>query len=610
MSGIAGFLNRDGRPAGADLVETMRQSLEYRGPDGSSSFIDGPAAMCHTLLRTVEERGREIQPISLHEHLTIAADARIDAQDELIGRIRAKGGAASPAMSDAELILAAYDVWGESCVDYLLGDFAFAIWDGRRQQLFLVRDQMGVKPFFYSLSDALCVFSNTLDCVLVHPDVPDQLNDRTIADFLLFEVTRDHSATVYREIHRLPPGHALVVKRDSAELREYWKLPIDEPLYLGKPKAYVEQFLDLLDIAVTDRLRIQRVGILMSGGLDSPSIAAAASKLMRGRNRGADVKAFTNCQPTVDDEHEYAQLVADVLGIPIEFSQTQDSDAPADWIDTPIRTPEPVHFANYTAGFRSRCASYASHSRVAFYGEGPDNALVFEWKSHCRELVRNRRFLRVAADITIDTWITRKIPTPTGLFGPPRRAGSFEPGGVPVWLNKEFERAVDASGRLHGVVEQQRGHAHPYRPSAYQSISTTLWLSLFGSFDSASTLAHLEMRHPFADIRLLRFLLAVPVLPWCRNKYLIRRAMRGTLPERVLNRPKTTLKRDLWVERVLAQGKPKFVASKGLERYIDLRSFADGWNTGVDFWTGFRVASLNYWLTNRNPRQIRKEKGR
>jgi asparagine synthase (glutamine-hydrolysing) len=565
--------------------------------------------MCHSLLRTVEQHERELQPISLR-HLTITADARIDAQDELIGRIRAKGAAAAPGMSDAELILAAYDAWGENCVDFLLGDFSFAIWDGKRQQFFLARDQLGVKPFFYFLSDEVCVFSNTLDCVLIHPAVPDRLSDRAIADFLLFGILRDHSATVYDEIHRLPPGHSMVVSRDGIAMREYWELPIDEPLYLGRPKAYVEQFLDHLNVAVADRLRVPTVGILMSGGLDSPSVAAAASKILRGRHGVESVRAFSNSQPAADDEHKYAQLVAEALGIPIEFHENRDVDAPADWTDSRLHTPQPVPFANYTAGFRDRCRTYSSHSRVAFYGEGPDNALMFEWKSHCRELLRSGRFVRAATDIVIDAFLHRKIPTPSGLFSTSTpQTRQFADDDVPVWMNEDFERSVGARGRVR-ELHNRRSRLHPYRPLAYQSIRETFWGSLFESYDSASTLANLEMRHPYADLRMLRFLLAVPVLPWCRGKYLIRSSMRGTLPDRVLNRPKSPLMRELWSERVLSQGRPKLVACEELERYIDLERFAKSGESDEDFWTDFRVASLSFWLTNKNARQTRTEKAR
>ena len=109
--------------------------------------------------------------------------------------------------TDVELILRAYHAWGENCVEHLLGDFAFGIWDSARQHLFCARDHMGVKPFYYAHIGQLVVFSNTLDCVRLHPAVSDKLNDLAIADFLILEVNQDPATTSFADIQRLAPAH-------------------------------------------------------------------------------------------------------------------------------------------------------------------------------------------------------------------------------------------------------------------------------------------------------------------------------------------------------------------------------------------------------------------
>ena len=126
--------------------------------------------------------------------------------------------------NDAELILHAYHAWGDDCVNHLIGDFAFAIWDGRERRVFCARDHFGVKPFYYAQRRHFFVFSNTLTCVRLHPSVPDDLNDLAIADFLLFGVNRDASTTAFEGIARLPAAGALTLSATGARRSRYWAL--------------------------------------------------------------------------------------------------------------------------------------------------------------------------------------------------------------------------------------------------------------------------------------------------------------------------------------------------------------------------------------------------
>src|ERR1019366_8794264 len=159
--------------------------------------------------------------------LWIIADARIDARSELIEKLKARSSAASNvslSTPDAILILHAYDAWDDACVEHLLGDFSFAIWDERKKRLFCARDHFGVKPFFYAYTDSCLIFGNTLDCVRTHPSVSNRLNDLAIADFLLFEMNEDTSTTSFADIHRLPAAHTMSCQRQRLSVRRYWEL--------------------------------------------------------------------------------------------------------------------------------------------------------------------------------------------------------------------------------------------------------------------------------------------------------------------------------------------------------------------------------------------------
>ncbi|HXU76882.1 MAG TPA: asparagine synthetase B, partial [Methylomirabilota bacterium] len=267
MSGFAGFVNLDGAPIDRAVLTKMMEAIAFRGPDARNTWSGEAACLGHTLLQTTDESADEHQPLSFDGKVWIVADARIDARQELVADLRARGRDVDINVPDVELILGAWCIWQENCVEHLLGDFSFAIWDDGRRRLFCARDQMGVKPFYYAHVGSWVGFSNTLECVLWHPKVSCRLNDLSIADFLLFNANQEPATTAFADIQRLPAAHTAVWSDNSLKLRRYWTLPIDEPVFYRRQQDYVARFQELLRAAVSDRLRTGRVGIFMSGGL-------------------------------------------------------------------------------------------------------------------------------------------------------------------------------------------------------------------------------------------------------------------------------------------------------------------------------------------------------
>src|SRR5436309_10916945 len=230
MSGIVGIVNFDGAPVDRALLRGMTDFMTFRGPDEQQVWVDGNVGFGHTLLRTTFESEHEHQPFTLDGRTWIVADARVDAQADLIAKLAARGEEVKRGVTDVELLLRAYHAWDEDCVDHLLGDFAFAIWDGLRRRLFCARDHLGVKPFFYAHLGQTVIFSNTLDCVRQHPAVSDTLNDTVIADFLLFGVNQNRAKSSFVDIQRLPPAFRATWSGAGLQMTRYWSLPIDEPI--------------------------------------------------------------------------------------------------------------------------------------------------------------------------------------------------------------------------------------------------------------------------------------------------------------------------------------------------------------------------------------------
>src|SRR5262245_41666858 len=297
----------------------MTQALAFRGPDGSATKVCGEAGFGATLFRTNDESAAECQPLSLDGKVWIVADCRVDDRARLIAELRSAGRQLMAAAPDVELILHTYLVWGPRCVERLLGDFAFVIWDGSTRTLVAARDHFGVKPLFYSQVGDLLIVSNTLGCIRRHPHVPSEVNDAAIGDFLLFGVNYFPAVTAFQHIQRVPAAHRLRCCDCDLRVDRYWQVPdYEEPLRLQRGEI-VERFREVLQTAVLDRLRMRTGAIHLSGGVDSTCVAATAVDLQQTKAIDVSLTAWTfDARPLVpaDRECELARLTASVLGIP------------------------------------------------------------------------------------------------------------------------------------------------------------------------------------------------------------------------------------------------------------------------------------------------------
>jgi asparagine synthase (glutamine-hydrolysing) len=603
MSGIAGVLRIDGAPVEPALIRRLVESLTFRGPDAQTMVHDGPVALGHTLFRTTHESEHERQPYSVDGTVWIVADARIDARKDLLAKLSGTAEGLSHLAPDVELILHAYLKWGEGCVEHLLGDFAFVIWNARTRRLFCARDHMGIKPFYYADLGRWLVISNTLDCIRQHPAVSDRLNDLAIADFLLFGSNQDAGSTTYNDIRRLRPAHTLTWSENGLELHRYWSLPIEEPVYRRSDGEYLDHFNELLQNAVSDRLRGDRVGVFMSGGLDSPLLARTALEVLgtRGAPIKDSVQAFTFVYHSLisDLERSYADAAARHLEIPIHYYV---QDEAAGWTGPgAFTTPEPTSHVTDRAA-ETRCYSeMAAHSRVAFYGEGPDNALLYEWRPHLNYLIGRRSWGRLAVDLAKHLRSHKRIPLiPTiPRMIRDRRVRKQYDAVFPPWIAPDLVARLQLEDRWRRI-NSRAASPHPVRPRAYASFSSPLWQSLFESLDTPCTGAPLEVRHPYVDIRLLGFMLRLPALPWCRIKYLLRRAAHGRLPQVLLTRPKTPLSGHPHCESVRRYGMPPLLPSPMLSTFGDIRALSESRADTVEsICTNLRFIALSYWLRDR-----------
>nr|WP_231402789.1 asparagine synthase-related protein [Caenimonas aquaedulcis] len=582
----------------------MTDALAFRGPDAREAWSREGAGLGHTLLRTTDEALREHQPLSFGGDVWITADARIDARPGLIAKLRDAGRDVAADAPDVDLILHAYHAWGEACMTHLLGDFAFAIWDARAGRLFCARDHFGIKPFFYARAGEALVFSNTLDCVRMHPGVAADLNELAVADFLLFGENLEPDTTVFAAVMRLPAGHCLAWSRAGLQVRAYWTLDRNLPIVERSPREQVARFRALFELAVSDRLRTGRIGIEMTGGMDSTSVAVTARQLLARSGRAFGMSAHTSHFEHVvpDREGEFAALVAREAGFPITLHACDAYPLFGRFDDPHTHQPEPYHEPLY-AHRRDVCLTLPAQGRVFFTGWEGDAMLNESPKPYFRRLLREGRWplllSRMAAyAVSQRRWFP--LAWRDRLLGRKGRSAGPAPE-FPRWIAEPLAQRLDLRARWDAHHAKPRG-THPLRPYAYAMYDYLQRASNhFDHYDAAITRQPVEYRHPMMDVRLVEFCLSLPPAPWCVRKRILRLAMKGLLPEAVRRRPKTpqgTRYIEVLLERDRAAWEKGIEASPALQRFVDLRGLGLNCPQAEPMlvWRDLRVLSLDFWL--------------
>ncbi len=544
MSGIVGLYNLHGAPIPQWLLRRMTDALAFRGPDAQTVWSQDFIGLGHALLRTTDEAASEQQPLSFDGKVWIIADARIDGRAELQRKLAAHGSEVALARPDVEFVLHTYLAWGERCVDHLLGDFAFAIWDGKEQTLFCARDHFGVKPFYYAHVGKTILFGNTLAPLRLHPAVSERLDDLFIGDFLLFGGPQNTSRTIFADLRRLPPAHTLTVRGGRTVEKCYWQLAEQELRHDCRATEYVEQFQHLFRQAVADRLRTKRVAVWMSGGLDSTAIAATAKQLLTETNGSCELRGFTTVYSTLfaDPEEYYAGAFGRAASIPVSFQQAGTYAPFSQGSELEAHHPEPSG-EPFLAAFLAQAQEMQQHGRVVLTGLDGDSVLN-EWsRPYLKTLFQTQQWGRLLRAIGQHIWYKREIPQIGFRYWLRNAVGAQDQtDDFPTWIEPSFAERYDLHERW-AQFSQERC-AHSFRPHAYGTLRSPHWPRVFETHDEAFTRLPLEFRHPLADVRLIKFLLAVPPVPWMSEKEILRQAMRGVLPEVIRRRPKTALAAD------------------------------------------------------------------
>ncbi len=611
MSGIVGLVNLDGAPIERDWLLTMTRHMACRGPDAQDIWIDGPVGLGHTLLRATDESATEHQPFSLDGQVWITADARIDGRKELQEKLSARDRSPLSAVPDVELILRAYLLWKEDCLRHLIGDFAFAIWDGPQQQLFCARDHFGIKPFYFARLSRCFLCSNTLNCLRLHPRVSSRLNERAIGDYLLFAGNRNPATTTFADIQRLPAGHSLRISADHLHGQRFWSLSIPEQIRYRRQGDYLEHFKACLKDAVADRLRTEKIAIWFSGGLDSPMLAATALDFARKSAQALDIQGFTLVYDRLipDQERYYSSLAAEALGMTRHCLPMDDYELYEGWDRPELQKPEPSHGPLAISEW-DHLRQTAAHSRVVLYGQGADEAF---WHTSVANLIPTMPAWNLLMDLCrCLCWHRRIPPIGSGVLAAFRRWYRKDETDItyPDWLREDFAARLDLPARWQELTSEKCLKIHTPRAAAFSRLSCSTWADLFESCDAGVTQVPLEFRAPYLDVRLLSFLLALPPIPWCVDKQMLRASLRGRMPKQIWRRPKTPLAGEP-MAAYLARGQRPWAELANLpelNQYINIPKILSAAQGGMaspgQVWEWMRLVSLGRWLQQQHQRNL------
>jgi asparagine synthase (glutamine-hydrolysing) len=592
MCGICGVYHFGEGRAERELVGRMNSVLQHRGPDGTGSYVSGRVGLGHTRLSIIDLDGGA-QPLTNEDgSLQVVFNGEIYNYIELTKELASKGHIFTT-RSDTEVILHGYEEWGHDCVDRFNGMFAFALWDSRRQELFLARDHLGVKPLYYVELRDRVLFGSEIKALLQDSDCPREVDLTALG--VLFTLRYVPSPdTLFQNIKKLPPGHRMVVSRGGIDIQEYWTQRPQTNNETGE-EALKETYQYLL----TDAVRLQMrsdvpVGLFLSSGIDSGALLALMSL-----QTGNPVRTFTigfehgeKSNETDDARAMAARFGADHREMVVTAKDYEKYYERYLW-----DLEEPV--GNETAAAFYFVSLIASREvKVALTGQGADEP----WAGYGRHLgIRlSQMYSRLPTSLTrglaaaIAPW-ARREQLKRGLVSLSERdlltrfvkVYSFFSSGMKErlfqpWLKQEI--ASDESGGRTALrrLQTEVGGLDPLTQMLYIDTRANLPDDLLMVGDKTSMANSLEARVPYLDRRLIEFVESLPPglrLRGFHGKYLHKKAIEKWLPKSVVYRKKKGFANP--IDEWLRSGMRSFIGdcllseNAAVNRYFDRRYIAE-----------------------------------
>jgi asparagine synthase (glutamine-hydrolysing) len=592
-------------------LDGVRSVLAAYGPDGMKSYSAKGIDILYSALSTTRESRRESQPYVIASGAVIAWDGRLDNRADLI---RELGYPLSCESTDIELVAACYERWEEDALQKLVGDWALSLWDPRRSCLLLAKDFLGIRPLYYALSPNGVTWSTVLDPRLLLPGKSFEIEEEYLAGW--FSLYPAEHLTPYRGIHSVPPACSVCIGERSAQVRRYWDFDSRKQIHYADDADYEAHFRTVFRESVGRRLRSNSTVVAeLSGGVDSSSIVCVADQLIaQGRADASGLETvsyFDESEPNWN-EHSFFSVVEQYRarqGTHIDVRPDRSVLLDYDREQFPMVPGAGVRPNTAARQFQACLRTHGA--RVVLSGIGGDEVLggVPAPVGELADLLVTGEFLGLARQLVAWALVQRKpakvlVGEVARRFLPSRKTRDRSCKSLAPWLQPGFvERQLPTLSRN----ETRLSFFGPL-PSFQENVSTLDHLRRQFSCSIDAPGPQFEKRYPYLDRDLVEFLYAVPreqILRPHQRRSLMRRALAGIVPDRVLNR-----KRKAFVERstrlavadewpILAEITEHLLLEKmGIVDAVAFRDALQAARDGTEVALGLlkRTLAVEYWL--------------
>ncbi|HRN82190.1 MAG TPA: amidotransferase 1, exosortase A system-associated [Nitrosomonas europaea] len=558
MCGITGvFDTRSTSEIDRNLLHRMNETLIHRGPDEGEVYVESGLGLGHRRLSIMDVSSGQQPLFNEDGSVVVVFNGEIYNFQKLVGELTALGHRFRT-HCDTEVIVHAWEEWGERCVERFSGMFAFGVWDRNRQTLFMARDRLGIKPFYYTLLDnGLFLFASELKALLVHPDFDKTFDHRAIEDYFAYGYIPEPK-TIFKNAFKLNPGHLLSLQRgqQTVQSREYWDIPFTPHGSLSEEEAAEELILRLRNAVDSHLMSEVPLGAFLSGGVDSSAVVAMMGGLMKEPVNTCSI-AFAD---PAFDESDYARLVAERYQTRHFTEQVQQDDF--DLIDRLAALyDEPFADSSAIPTYRV-CELARKRVTVALSGDGGDENFAgyrrYRWHMIEERLrsklplgLRKPLFGLLGSVYPKADWAPKFLRAKTTFESLARDSveGYFH--SVSILDNKLrmqlFTRDFYRDLQGYRAVEVLRDYADksPTKDALsliqYLDMKTYLVGDILTKVDRASMAHSLEVRVPLLDHELVEWVSGLPASMKLRQqegKYILKRSLEPYLPNEVLYRNK------------------------------------------------------------------------
>lgn len=546
MCGITGIYNfKTQAPIEEGTVQSMIDTMIYRGPDGSGVFIDNEIGLGHRRLNIIDLSDAGKQPMcNEDESIWLTFNGEIYNYIELIPELKAKGHIFKSS-TDSEVIIHAYEEWGADCLDKFNGMFAFALWDSNKKRLFIAKDRLGVKPLYYTFNNDGIVFASEIKAILKHPAYKNPSADNVAIYDYVNEGYLSGNRTLFKDIYKLIPGSFMLIENQEIKENVYWKLqaaPIDSKT---SEKEFIEQLRELTIDSVKLRLRSDvPVGFHLSGGIDSSAIVSIASKIL---NFDSNTFSIRFSEAPEFDEGKFIEIVKnDSNTCHKELIPNFQKDFPEKLKEMIYLLDEPVDGPAVLSKFELNKFIKQNGITVALTGQGADEILggykrfIIEYLKDLKNPAIFRQFLK-------NTEIEKLIVN--GFVHNSMLINNFSDVMCKLFKydSPDFKHSL-FSDSINCLTKENNLNLSYYKTmypelfndnisnvSRKMHYETSFYLqSLLHSDDRTSMGTSVETRTPFVDYRLVELTSKIPCTLKLKNlstKHILREAMKGILPD-------------------------------------------------------------------------------